>query len=433
MLSISNQRKADFVQRKADFVFNMLTRQSKKSKSPPMIDLKNILNGEIKFTEDNPKFRLSIEDYSKMCNDESIKEIIARVLNTDIISLSAFCEDVQVLNNYIDLSHSTVKEKKIAKALPIKTLLTHLPADTIKKITDHYQNLFKYKLVEWIKVSKILKCAELSSNINALELLTLPENIKYINYNNLSKNRNPEALLLIEKKIIEEKSLSKTEYKKLKNKINWDYLSENPIAVELLELEEYQDDINWETICNNSNPKVLKLLEDKIKEDPDEIDWEELSSNPIAIKLLKKYPDDIDYSGLSANSSDEALQLLKDNPDEIDLAMLSFNKNPKALKLLKKLLKIEPEKLNDWTYLSENSLPEAIQILKANFEKIDWDRLSSNSSDEAIQLLKDNPDKISWGMLSANTNPKALELLKINQNKIWWPHLSANPSIFTLE
>ena len=113
--------------------------------------------------------------------------------------------------------------------------------------------------------------------------------------------------------------------------------------------------------------------------------------------------------------------------------LLSFNKNPKALKLLKKLLKKEPEKLNDWTYLSENSLPEAIQILKANFEKIDWDRLSSNSSDEAIQLLKENPDKISWGMLSANTNPKALELLQINQNKIWWPHLSANPSIFTLE
>jgi len=421
-------------QRRAESVFKLLTRQSNKRKSyksPPIIELKKILNGEVKLTEDNPIFRLSINDNELMCKNERYREIMANVLKVDIKSLTAFCENVKVLDNYVELSYSTIKEKNIVKSLPIIKLLTDLPVEIIKEITGSYQTLLKYKLIRWINESKILKCAELSSNINAIDLLTSSKNIKYINYNNLSKNRNPEALLLIKKKIIEEKSLSKTEYKKLKNKINWDYLSENPIAIELL--EEYEDDINWGTICNNSNPKVLKLLEKKIKTEPDDIEWEELSSNPIAIKLLKKYPDDIDYSGLSANSSDEALQLLKENPDDIDFAMLSFNKNPKALKLLKKLLEIEPEKLNDWTYLSENSLPEAIEILKANFNKIDWDRLSSNSSDEAIQLLKDNPDKISWGMLSANTNPKALELLQNNQAKIWWPHLSANPSIFTLE
>jgi hypothetical protein len=421
-------------QRRAESVFKLLTRQSNKRKSyksPPIIELKKILNGEVKLTEDNPILRLSINDNELMCKNERYREIMANVLKVDIKSLTAFCENVKVLDNYVELSYSTIKEKNIAKSLPIIKLLTDLPVEIIQTITGSYQTLLKYKLIRWIKESKILKCAELSSNINAIDLLTLPKNIKYINYNNLSKNRNPEALLLIKKKIIEEKSLSKTEYKKLKNKINWDYLSENPIAIELL--EEYKDDINWGTICNNSNPKVLKLLEKKIKKEPDDIEWEELSSNPIAIKLLKKYPDDIDYSGLSANSSDEALQLLKENPDDIDFAMLSFNKNPKALILLKKLLEIEPEKLNDWTYLSENSLPEAIEILKANFNKIDWGRLSSNSSDEAIQLLKDNPDKISWGMLSANTNPKALELLQNNQANIWWPHLSANPSIFTLE
>ena len=123
---------------------------------------------------------------------------------------------------------------------------------------------------------------------------------------------------------------------------------------------------------------------------------------------------------------------LKKNIKKIDLAMLSFNKNPKAIILLEKLLKTNQGTLDDWSYLSENSLPEAIKILKENFVKIDWARLSSNSSDEAIQLLEDNKDNISWGMLSANTNPKALELLKENQTKIWWPALSANPSIFTL-
>jgi hypothetical protein len=420
-------------QRRADSVFKLLTRQSnisKTSKSPPMIELSKLLNGEINLSEDNPKLRLSIEDYNLMCEEESIKEIIARLLNTDIDSLTAFCEDVKVLENYVDLSQNTIKEKKIAKRLPIIKLLTDLPVELIKTITNKLESLLEFNLVEWIEVSKILKCAELSSNKNAIELLSKPENIKYINYNNLSKNKNPEAFLLINNKIIEEKKLSKTQYDKLKNKISWHDLSENPIAVDLLEI--YKNDISWEAICNNTNPKVLKLIEKKIKEDPDEIDWDELSSNSIAIKLLKKYSNDIDYSGLSANSSDEAIQLLQKKPKEIDLAMLSANTNPKALKLLKKLLEKNPEKLKDWTNLSKNSLPEAMEILKDNLTKIEWGWLSYNSSDEAIQLLKDNPEKISWNMLSANTNPKALELLKNNQDKIYWPHLSANPLIFTI-
>ena len=419
---------------RADSVFKMLTRQSNKpkSKSPPMIELSKLLNGEIKLSEDNPKLRLSIEDYNLMCKDESIKEIIAILLNTDIESLTAFCEDVKVLENYVDLSQSTIKEKKIAKRLPIIKLLTDLPVELIQAITTKLESLLKIKLVEWIKVSEILKYAELSSNPNAIELLSLPENIKHIDYKNLSKNINPDALLLIKNKIIDEKKLSKAQFDKLKNKISWYDLSQNPIAVEILELKKYENDISWEAICNNSNPKVLKLIQKKIKEDPDELDWEELSSNSIAIKLLKKNPDDIDYSGLSANSSDEAIQLLKKKPNKIDLDMLSANTNPIALKLLQKILELEPEKLKDWTNLSKNPLPEAMNILKNNFNKIDWVWLSYNSSDEAIQLLKENPDKINWNMLSANTNPKVLELLEKNQKKIWWPHLSANPSIFQL-
>ena len=419
---------------RADSVFKMLTRQSNKpkSKSPPMIELSKLLNGEIKLSEDNPKLRLSIEDYNLMCKDESIKEIIAILLNTNIESLTAFCEDVKVLENYVDLSQSTIKEKKIAKRLPIIKLLTDLPVELIQAITTKLESLLKIKLVEWIKVSEILKYAELSSNPNAIELLSLPENIKHIDYKNLSKNINPDALLLIKNKIIDEKKLSKAQFDKLKNKISWYDLSQNPIAVEILELKKYENDISWEAICNNSNPKVLKLIQKKIKEDPDELDWEELSSNSIAIKLLKKNPDDIDYSGLSANSSDEAIQLLKKKPNKIDLDMLSANTNPIALKLLQKILELEPEKLKDWTNLSKNPLPEAMNILKNNFNKIDWVWLSYNSSDEAIQLLKENPDKINWNMLSANTNPKVLELLEKNQKKIWWPHLSANPSIFQL-
>ena len=420
---------------KADALYKMLTRKSNKPKSssPPLIELRKILNRDIKLREDNPKLRLSIEDYNLMCTNKILRKMMAKILNIDIDILTAYCKDIKILEEYVDLSQRTIKEKAKAKLLPIKTLLTDLPADSIRLITDHYQSLLKYKLVDWIKLSKILKCAELSENSNAIDLLSKPENIKHINYNKLSKNRNPKALLLIQKKIIEEKRLSNTESKNLKNKISWYDLSENPIAVDLLYEYQDDDDISWEAICNNTNPKVYKLLEDKLRTDPDEIDWEILSANPIAIKLLKKYQDDIDYPGLSANSSDEAIQLLKDNPDDIDFEMLSANTNPKALKLLEELLIIKPDKLKDWTNLSKNPLPEAIKILKNNFKKIEWTWLSYNSSDEAIQLLEVYPSKISWDMLSANTNPKALELLKNNQKKIFWPHLSANPSIFTIE
>lgn len=104
-------------QKKTETLYKMLTKQSNKSKSksPPMIELSKLLNGEIKLSEDNPKLRLSIEDYNLMCEDENIKEIIAILLNTDIESLTAFCENVKVLENYVDLSQSTIKEKRLRK------------------------------------------------------------------------------------------------------------------------------------------------------------------------------------------------------------------------------------------------------------------------------------------------------------------------------
>jgi hypothetical protein len=420
-------------QRRKDAVFKLLSRQSNKpksSKSPIMIELKNILNGEIKFTEDNPKFRLSIEDYNLMCKDKSIKEIIAKTLNTDIDSLTAYCKDVKILEYYVDLSQSTIKEKKIAKKLPIIKLLTDLPIDLIQTITNKFESLLKIKLRDWIPHSK-LRWSELSSNPNAIEFLSLPENKKHI---------------------------------------DWNELSYNPNAIKFLSLPENKKHIDWKSLSENTNSKALELLETEIMANPNNpnIDWYHLSRNSEAIQILKANPKKINWKGLSYNTSDEAIQLLKNNSDKISWDILSYN--PNAIGILKKKYKEENElKMNDieqykilknnkyiiyWNNLSGN--PKAIDLLREkiveenkllkkeydrldNIEKIDWVQLSANQN--AIKLLKEYPLKIDWYQLSANEN--AIELLEEelleaklkkypNNRKINWYQLCANPKAIKL-
>lgn len=433
----------------------MLTKQrankEKSSNSPhshPIIELRRILNGEEKLDKDNPKLRLSINDYSKMCDNKILRNMMAKALYTDLKSLTAFCKIVARVGEHIDLSKKTIKEKKVAKAAPIRMLLTDLPVDTLGLISDHYQSLLRYELIDWVKAqSDKLDFNILSGNTNAIDFLTLPENIKNINYFNLSHNSNPNALLLIQKKIIEEKKLSRTEYEKLSNRVDWVLLSVNPIAIEILET--YKNDIVWSALCRNPNPEALRLIKKELQadSDSDKIDWEALSANPIIIQLIEENPQYmkyIDYSGLSANPSDEAIRLLKnkleEEPDEIDYAMLSENTNQEALKLLNRKIKEDPDEI-DWVRLAGNTAPEAIKILKKNLDKLDLDNsdwevfsaLSSNPSDEAINLLKSNREKIDWTALSSNTNLKAIKILKENQTGIYWPALSGNPSIFNIK
>ena len=423
-------------QKRKNIVLKMLTRQSNKPKSssPPLIELRKILNGDIKLREENPKFRLSIEDYNLMCEDKSIKEIIARTLNTDIDSLTAYCKDVKILEKFVDLSESTIKEKKIAKQMPIIKLLTDLPIDLIQTITNKFESLLKYKLRDWIPYSKI-KLKVLSSNPNAIDFLSLPENKKHI---------------------------------------DWDELSYNPNAIDFLSLQKNNKHIDWKSLSENTNSRAIELLETEIMANPNnpDIDWYHISRKPEAIQILKNNFKKINWEGLSHNSSDEAIELLENNPEKISWFYLSYNTNPNVIGLLKKKYKEENElKMNDieqykilkrekkiihWSNLSGN--PIAIDLLRdkiaeekkllkkeydklENIEKIKWDALSANKSTEAIELLKENPLKIDWYQLSANEN--AIELLEAeileaklkkdtNNRKINWYQLCANPKAIKL-
>ena len=77
------------------------------------------------------------------------------------------------------------------------------------------------------------------------------------------------------------------------------------------------DKIDWEYL--SENPKALDLLERNF----DKIDWKELSKNPNAIQLLEKNLDKINWAGLSENPN--ALHLLERNLDEIVWECLSEN------------------------------------------------------------------------------------------------------------
>ena len=331
----------------------------------------------------NPLFKLSMTDYEDMCGNKMMVRMMSKVIGCEEKQLKKFCKYINVFAENIESSPKSIKNKmKVTNSLNAskrKGSLHALPDDILEKIVEKYKTIFKikYKLKDWIPLEKL----------------------------------------------------------------DWDYLSLNPNAIELLKAN--PDKINWDVISKNPSPGVIELL----KENPhEEIDWEQLSANPNAIELLKANYDNIFWPNLSANTNSEAIELLKKNHyEEIDWALLSSNPNPKAIELLKEnpdyiywkylsenpnneaieLLKANPNEI-DWYYLSKNPNPEAIELLKKNLDKINWFDFLGNPS--AIEFLKENPKEIDWHALSVN--PAAIKLLKENKTKINWKWLSKNPAIF---
>jgi hypothetical protein len=201
--------------------------------------------------------------------------------------------------------------------------------------------------------------------------------------------------------------------------------------------------------------------------DKKKLNWSYLSQNPSAIDLLKENTHKIDWSLLSGNPNPDVIKLLEerikyennlDDNEYIELVTsgnnicwYSLSQNPNAIKLLKK-------NYNEivWYKLAKNSNPNVIKLLqkqiKVGFTDNDseesvWFSLSQNPN--TMEILKDNPDKIIWCELSKNSNPDAIELLKNRityesnlsreeyydlegRNRINWKGLSANPNAIDL-
>jgi hypothetical protein len=83
-----------------------------------------------------------------------------------------------------------------------------------------------------------------------------------------------------------------------------------------------------------------------------------------------------------------------------------------------------------WSNISANPSDEAMELLEKNHTKIDSDNLSLNPNDKAIKLLEKYSDKINYDNLSLNTNGKALVLIvdKCPQ-KINWENVRKNKNV----
>jgi len=252
------------------------------------------------------------------------------------------------------------------------------------------------------------------------------KNRDMIEWNYLSQN--PNAIELLRERFKEEKNMNQSELYDLPDskKLDWEHLSANPCAIELLNLNPTEIYFNM----LSANPNAIELLKDKVDAEENfteseledlskryKLDWYKLSANPNSIEILKENYDNIEWEYLSGNPA--AIDILKDNPKKIDWDYLSSNPNPEAIELLEKNL----AKIN-WRELSKN--PSAIELLRKYPYKINRIFLSLNPN--AIELLQEN--KIQWKFLSKNSN--AIELLKKNRDKINWEDISENPNIFEL-
>jgi len=241
--------------------------------------------------------------------------------------------------------------------------------------------------------------------------------------------------------------------------------------------------IHYPSLCENTNPCAIKLIEARLRDDPtvsapnqEIISWRLLSKNPAAVDLLKRNPDKIDWCFLSLNPSKEAIPILRANPSKIDWTYMAHNpnvmeyadfikylvrpttklgsvwrkikyilgihqlqplddfwfyynlsKNPAAMPLIEYIYEYYPDRL-DWGQLAVN--PAAVSLLKRNPQKINWQYLSSNPSPDAIDLLEQNPQKIAWKYLSEN--PSAIRLLEENPDKINWEKICKNQNAVPL-
>lgn len=344
---------------------------------------------------------------------------------------------------------------KISTRASSKLNITKLPNDLKKLIVNKYNMLpDRYNLRDWIPKEKI-NWHNLCQNPNAIDMIeeriildsTLSNeeynnryNIRYHRLGNGSEHKtiywpslsiNENAIKLIKERIIAEDLLTLQEYETLgfANRLDWTgiALNENYEAMELLNKK--RSNIKWSLLSINKNAMELFILP-KYNE-------EKLIDPEILFNIMHYENKKLDWSQLSKNEG--AIKIIKEHllfedtiPLEIYNDLDSSNKidwgglaaNPNAMPIIIKFI----EKYIQYEDIDDEERP--YYRYSQHFDDI-WRNLSKNPK-AAKYLYENYPEKINWRAFSGN--PKAIRYLNnpINYEKIDWSKLSKNPAAINL-
>lgn len=233
---------------------------------------------------------------------------------------------------------------------------------------------------------------------------------------NLSQNTNDNAIKILLK------------YPKF---INWNILYTNPndIAVKKLILPKIKNDNKKKPIIPSmsilfknsenivSRNKTLNIHDNNflIK-----------NSNDIIVDILLEkpyYP--YNYFFLSENSNPRIIEILEYKLNDIEKNRGTFGY-------------ISRDKfIGDLKNINKHTHDKFLNFLENNLDIIDYNLLSSNNSDKAIQLLLKNKENINWNFICSNTNTKAINMLfdkfySVSKNNLLLKCLNKNQSTYAV-
>jgi hypothetical protein len=199
------------------------------------------------------------------------------------------------------------------------------------------------------------------------------------------------------------------------------------------------DKLDFSRLARNPHPGALELLDRVLKERPstpsDSVIGEvceglSQNSNPNAILILINIFDSRDalyplwsnqlttkrvcvWGNLSRHQDPLAMTILSKRPNKIEWHALSKNPSPAAADLLRKY----PGNII-WNSLARNTGKCAIALMAAHLDRVDWDHLAHNTAPEAVALMEAHLDRVSWYNLLLNPAPEAAALVEANLDRL---------------
>lgn len=210
------------------------------------------------------------ENLSKNPNAVELLELVPEIIDWDVFSLNESKDAINLLKKYpekiqwVDLSKNPfavdLLKKNPRKIFYMDFLAHNKNVEAIELLDKHIDE--NPDFFETQVACNLLKNPKAFALI--MKNLQKIEHVASLNIIQECLSSNPEAIDFLEKNI---------------KYTDWDILSSNPNAINLL--RENKEKINTEELCKNKNPEALQLIEELLNENPNiKLDWVSLSKNP---------------------------------------------------------------------------------------------------------------------------------------------------------